>query len=52
MPDFSNPWNTTTIMNGVIAGFKEEAIQSGNGDFWTVENMRILVNGAGVNLGK
>jgi len=51
-PDFSNPWNTATIMNGVIAGFKEEAIQSGNGDFWTVENMRILVNGAGVNLGK
>lgn len=52
MPDFSNPWNTATIMNGVIAGFKEEAILSGNGDFWTVENMRILVNGAGVSLGK
>jgi hypothetical protein len=51
-PDLSSPYNATTIMNGVIAGFNWEAIQSGNGDFWTVENMRILVNGAGVNLGK
>jgi len=51
MPDTSHPWNTATIMNGVIAGFKWEAIRSG-GDFWTVENMRILVNGGGVTLGK
>ena len=39
-------------MNGVIAGSKWEAISSGNGDFWTVENMRVLFNGGGVSLSK
>ncbi len=46
--DVSNPSNTATIMNGVIAGFKGNAILGS--DFWTVENMRILVNGGGVVL--
>jgi hypothetical protein len=40
--------DTATIMNGVIAGFKGNAIES-PGDFWTIENMRILSNsGIGV----
>jgi hypothetical protein len=45
-----NTTNTATIMNGVVAGFKENAIDGR--DFWTVENMRVLVNGGGVTLGK
>jgi hypothetical protein len=49
-PDLSTPWNNVSVMNGVIAGFKWEAISSGNGDFWTVENMRVLSNGGGVNV--
>jgi hypothetical protein len=45
------PFDTVAIMNGVVAGFKDHAIRGGN--FWTVENMRVLVNGGvGILLGQ
>jgi hypothetical protein len=37
--------DTGTIMNGVIAGFRGMGIMA-QGSLWTVENMRILVNGS------
>lgn len=40
--------DTATIMNGVIAGFKDHAIRGRN--FWVIENMRVLANGRGISL--